>query len=247
MADFSTVATQIEEEIQSKGTKTLTIIKRSIVAALAQLARYRTLFMEGTISVSTSDGLEEAYGGTPASWPHDIQVIDTLWWEESGATDPLRWPIQVTPSLDDVAFRYRNADARGTARVAAWHHGKLLFAPAFGDVYALKGFYFRDARRNTADGALITTASTTQTNGWFVDGLLCLKALSASIALASPYLRNEAAAGPQIALYQAEIGRLKKEYQQKTGFAAQAPRYQPATDLRIDRLTVEGLSTVPSP
>lgn len=245
--DFDTVGDQLEEEIQNKGTKTRTIINRSIVAALAQLARYRTLFMEGTISVSTSDGLEEAYGGTPTNWPADIQIIDTLWWEESGATVPLRWPIQVTASLDDVAFRYRNADAKGTARVATWHHGKLLFAPPFGDVYALKGWYFRDARRDATTGNLITTSSTTQTNGWFVDGLLALKALSTSIALASPYLRNEAAAGPQISLYQAEIGRLKKEYQQKTGFAAQAPRYQPATDLRIDRLTVEGLSTVPSP
>lgn len=244
MSDFQTVAGQIEEEIQSKGTRTLTIIKRSVVAALAQLARYRTLFMEGTISVSTSDGLAEVFGGTPTNWPHDIQMIDTLWWEESGATDPMRWPIQLTASIDDAIFRYSNVDARGQARVAAWHHAKLLLAPAFGGVYALKGLYFKDARRNTADGALITTSSTTQTNGWFVDGLLCLKALSASIALATPYLSNETAAGPQIALYSAEIKRLKQEYLQKTGFAAQAPRYAPIEG-RIDRLTIEGLSYIP--
>jgi len=246
MADFDTVGDQLEEEIQSRGSKTRTIINRSIVGALAQLARYRTLFMEGEISVSTSDGLSEAVGGTPTNWPHDIQMIDALWWEESGATDPLRWPIQVTASLDDALFRYHNGDARGQARVAAWHHGKLVFAPAFGGVYALKGWYFRDARRNTANGALITTASTTETNGWFVDGLLCLKALAGSIALASPYLRNEAAAGPQIALYQAEIRRLGQEYRQKTGFAAQAPRYRPMLG-EVDRLTLEGLSTIVDP
>lgn len=244
MADFNTVGDQLEEEIQSRGSKTRTIINRSIVAALAQLARYRTLFMEGTIAVSTSDGLAEVFGGTPSGWPLDVQMIDALWWEEPGATDPLRWPIQLTASIDDAVFRYYNVDARGQARVAAWHHGKLLLAPAFGGVYALKGLYFKDARRNTADGALITTSSTTQTNGWFVDGLLCLKALAASIALATPYLANEQAAGPQIALYSAEIKRLKQEYLQKTGFAAQAPRYTPIEG-KIDRLTIEGLSYIP--
>lgn len=246
MSDFITIAGQIQEEIQSKGSLTATIIKRSMVGALAQLARYRTLFMEGEISVATTDGLAEAVGGTPTSWPHDIQMIDELWWEEEGATDPLRWPIPITASLDDVALRYRNLDAPGTARIACWHHGKLVFAPAWGGVYRLKGWYFKDARRNAADGALMTSASTTQTNAWFVDGLLCLKALAASIALATPYLRNEAAAGPQIAVYQSEIRRLKQEYQQKTGFAAQAPRYHPMTG-RVDRLTIEGLATIVDP
>lgn len=228
--------------MQSRGSKTRTIVNRSAVAALAQLARYRTLFMEGDFSVSTSDGLAAAFGGTPTGFPLDIQMIDALWWEEAGVTDALRWPIPVVATLDDVAFRYFNGAARGTAKVAAWHHAKLNFAPKWGDIYALKGWYFRDSRRNTADGALITSASTTQTNGWFVDGLLCLKALTTSIALASPYLRNEAAAGPQIAVYQAEINRLKQEYRQKTGFAAQSPRYQPTEGL-VDRLTVEGLSS----
>jgi len=242
MSDFDTLCDQVEEEVQSRGSKTRTIINRSAVAALAQLARYRTLFMEGEISVSTSDGLAAAFGGTPTGFPADIQMIDRLWWEESGATDPVRWPISVVPTLDDVLFRYYNAHAAGVALVAAWHHAKLNFAPAFGGVYALKGWYFKDARRNAADGVLITAASTTQTNGWFVDGLLCLKALTTSIALATPYLRNEAAAGPQIAIYQSEKNRLVQEYRQKTGFAAQAPRYQPTEGL-VDRLTVEGLSS----
>lgn len=244
MADFDTVGDQLEEEIQSKGSKTRTIINRSIVAALAQLARYRTLFMEGDFSVSTSDGLASAFGGSPTGFPANIQMIDALWWSETTGTNPTRWPIKMTPSLDDVLFSYYNGFAQSQAKVACYHHERLVFAPKWGGVYTLGGWYFKDARRNTADGALITTSSTTQTNGWFVDGLLCLKALAASIALASPYLRNEAAAGPQIALYQAEIRRLGQEYRQKTGFAAQAPRYQPVEG-RIDRLTIEGLSYIP--
>lgn len=251
MSTFDTIGDEIEAEIQARGSKTRTIINQSIVYALAQLARYRVLFMEGTIGISaavtTTDGLEEAFGGTPTNFPADIQQIDELWWEQAGVTDPVRWPIQMTTDVHQVAILLRNFSATGSPVKALWHHQKLVFAPKWGlPARALKGYYYRDARRNTSDGALITIASTTQTNGWFVDGALCLKALASSVALANPYLRNEAAAAPMIALYQAEIGRLKAEYMQKVGYSAQAPRYHECLGLDYsDRLVAEGLSTVP--
>lgn len=234
MSNFETLRDEIYEDLQHRGTRTLTLVKKAIPAALRQLARYRVLFMEKDFSFNSSVGLASAYGGSPSGFPLDVQQIDELWYE-LGTTNPVRYPIPVSTSLKDVLYDHYNTATLGRAKVAVWHgtvergtddfQGKLLFAPAWDEILPVKGLYYRDARRDDTTGELIVEASTTATNPWFTEGAMCLKALTFSLVFANPYLRNEAAAAPQIAVYQAELARFRSEVFQKKGYSAQAERY----------------------
>jgi hypothetical protein len=187
MSDFQTVAAEIVAGVLNTHPTTTALVKAAMVRQLQNLSSEVINFMEVSGSFSTVAN-QAAYSGADAGYPDSLLRFDRLWYDLGNYARPLE--------VIDI-FTIRALQEHGSAvhptRIC-WYEEKLQFGPAPAGVYTVKYNAVLDARRNTADGALITTASTTQTNAWFTTGVVPFRHLVwADFFMTSPDTRPDMA------------------------------------------------------
>lgn len=185
---FTSLHDLLYAQISIKTSKTSTILKESIVQALAILSKEKTTFSEDEASfATTADG--PTYDSTTSGFPKDLLEVRRLYYKVG--SQPIEIPRVGMDELrfwmDEVSVLY--------PRGHSWHDRKLYLGPPPSGSLTLYLDYTKDARRNTADGALITTASTTQTNDWFDAGLEALKHKALEIFYKTPLFQDQGRAG----------------------------------------------------
>lgn len=225
MSDFSTLTTSIYADVFQKNSLILQAIKDITVRQLKELSSFRTLMMEDTASFTLSTAspyLGEYADVSVSGFPPDLMEIDTLWYLVGTTT---RYEITRLP-MSELRFYDLPGSSISTGAYPdawAWFDEKLYFAPKVSASRTIYMDYFKDATRNTANGAAITSASTTQTNPWFVRGAQALRyAVLAEFYLMPGWLdqaRADAAAGQR----NAALSQLASEYHLRKGANLQAP------------------------
>jgi hypothetical protein len=157
-------------EIKNSGnTNVNKALRLSLVRALSRLSSYKTLFTENTFTFTAVAGQAE-YGSAVSGFPKDAASFDVV--EFFNGTEQVE--IKQEP-IELVLGVLRNGVVSPDGRYPfcfAWHKQQLVIAPAPPTATAVRGWYHRDARRDTATGNLIdaTASSDTYTNDWFGDG-----------------------------------------------------------------------------
>jgi len=187
MSDFSTIKTALTGTVLNTHPSTATLMAGAMVRSLLVLQPEAASFMETSGSFSTVAG-QAAYTSATAGYPKGLLRFDRLYYDLGSTTIPIweedRDEVRRLQELGSVAYPNR----------AAWIEEKLQFGPSPGGVYVVKWDAILDATKDTSSGNTITTASTTQTNGWFTTGAEALKALAlADFYMTSPDQRPDLA------------------------------------------------------
>src|SRR5262245_57575214 len=186
-----------------------------MVRALSRLGKYKTLFTEAKFSFTTV-AKQDSYGTSTTGFPKDAASFDVVEWNTSGTTY-----IEVEPRpIERVLEVLRSAAAAPGSDWPSYYafHGQMLvFGPAPPTVRTMRGWYHRDARRDSATGTLIddSAASDAFTNDWFGDGLDALWAKTLQIYHLSFEVDAERAAyyGSE---FSEAIEALSKQFMKKT-------------------------------
>jgi hypothetical protein len=169
--DFATIKTALVGTVLNTHPSTAALMADAMVRSLLALQPEAVSFMEASGSFSTVAG-QVAYSSSDAGYPKGLLRFDRLYYDLGSAVIPVweedRDEVRRLQELGSVAYPNR----------AAWIEEKLHFGPAPGAAYTVKWNIVLDATKDTATGAAITNASTTQTNGWFTTGAEALKALA---------------------------------------------------------------------
>lgn len=167
MSDFQTMVSMCMARIDNRNDRVEPYVKETIVRHLRDLSHHRLRWMEGTFSFTTTADQVE-YGAGYTNFPLDIAVIDSL--RRGDVGESVAEKELVGPY--DVSDLRRASTAQSGAIPKYWgfHHEKLILSPGCGYALLVQGDYHRDATRDTATGNVITSASTTHTNPWFVEG-----------------------------------------------------------------------------
>lgn len=224
---FAQFIAAVNSECQNKNTRTLTVLREVTIRQLKELSSFRTLFMEAEASFTlpvSSPHLGNYADSAVTNFPPDVMEIDRAWYVSG--TDK-REIDRVT--MDHV--RFYSGDYTVTTATSsspqgwAWFAQKLYVVPRLNAAKAMGFDYFKDATRDTATGAVLTTASTTQTNPWFDRGELALRYAVLAEYYAMPATRDEAAIAPCVAMRNQFLDTLKTEYHLRKGGSGQAPAY----------------------
>jgi hypothetical protein len=170
MSDFTTIAAELVTGVQNTHPNTTTLIKAAMVRQLANLQPEVIHFMETSGSFATVAG-QTTYDGGTVGFPKSLLRFDHLYYDMGSYTRPIF--IIDLPTVRDLQEQGQVAYPRR----AAWFAEKLQFGPAPAGAYTVKWDAILDSQKDTATGALLTTASTTQTNGWFTTGVVPFKHL----------------------------------------------------------------------
>jgi len=165
---FTSLYNLLYAQVAFKTTKTTTILKQSMVEALDLLGAKAPFSEEEASFLTTAN--DPTYDSATTGFPKDLKEISRLYYK-TGSTKPIEIP---TIDMDTLRFWMDEVPVQ-FPRGRAWHDRKLYLGPPPNSVMTLYMDYLKDARRDAATGALITTASTTQTNDWFDAGLTALK------------------------------------------------------------------------
>lgn len=138
---------------------------------LRELSRLPVNFLDGSFSFDTIAD-QDNYGAGHLGFPVDLYA----WTGQPRIVDSVN-PLLVRQFLSGPV---PIGELRQTGLVAnlkglypyqfAWHNDFMWLAWKPTGIVTIAGDYRRDGRRDSVTGALITTASTTHTNGWFDEG-----------------------------------------------------------------------------
>lgn len=178
MSDFQTFIANCKLPLENQSaSRADTFLRASAVRWLKELSGFRTLFMEDVFSFSTVADQAE-YGSGDAGFPTNAMEFDSVYVEVGTGANSTRYIIE-GPVPIDVVRRGWLITQRGDDFVYsergkfptrfAWHHNKMILDPIPSEVLSIKGDYLKDATKDS-NGVVITTASTTATNGWLDRG-----------------------------------------------------------------------------
>lgn len=192
MSDFSTIAAEIVAGVLNSHPNTSALVKAAMVRQLQALQPEVLPFMEKSGSFNTIAN-QATYTSAAAGFPAGLLRFERIGYDMGSYLRPLE-----VVDMDTLRYLQEHPAAAYPFRVA-WYEEKLQFGPAPVGVYAVKWDVILDATKDTATGALLTTASTTQTNPWFVlPQVAVLKALTwGDYFSTSPDQRPELAAAHQ--------------------------------------------------
>lgn len=159
--DFSSVASELTASVLNSHPSTAALIKEAMVRTLQALQPEIVPFMEKSGSFSTV-ARQATYTAADAGFPLGLLRFERLGYDMGNYYRPL----EVAP-MDTIRMLQEHPAIEYPFRVAWWEE-RLQFGPAPAGVYTVKWDATLDATKDTATGALITTASTTQTNAWFL-------------------------------------------------------------------------------
>lgn len=225
MSDYASLVTSVYADVFQKNTLILSAIKDITVRQLKELSSFRTLFMEATASFSLSTAspyLGEYADSTVSGFPPDLMEIDTLWYLVGTTT---RYEITRLP-MSELRFYDLPGSSISTGAYPdawAWHDSKLYVAPKVSAARTLYMDYFKDATRNTASGAAISSASTTETNPWFTRGAQALRYAVLAEFYSMPGWLDQARADAAAGQRNAALSQLAAEYHLRKGANLQAP------------------------
>ena len=174
-----------------------------------------------TLPVSNPHAGEYA-DSTLSGFPADVMEIDRVWYVSGTAKH------EIEPATMG-AVRFWSGDAAVTTPTSsspagwAWHEQRLYVVPKLNAAKVLGFDYFKDATLDTASGAAITTASTTQTNPWFDRGELPLRYAVLAEYYAMPATRDTEAAQLCAGMRNQFLDTLRTEYHLRKGGSSQAP------------------------
>lgn len=216
MATFATVAAEIVAGVLNSHPNTTTHVKAAMVRQLLALQAEQAPFMERSGSFSTIAN-QAAYTGADAGFPEGLLTFQRLYYDMGSYARPIEPTdvmtirrLQETPA---VSYPFR----------ACWWQERLQFGPAPAGVYVVKWDIVLDSTKDETTGALITEASTTQTNPWLdLPQLTVFKHLVWSDYFAvSPDQRPELAASHQQAAA-TQLARLREAGKTRQGMSAVA-------------------------
>lgn len=192
MSDFSTIAAEIVAGVLNSHPNTSALVKAAMVRQLQALQPEVLPFMELAGSFNTVAS-QAAYTTASTGMPKGLLRFERLGYDMGSYLRPIE-----AVDVDTLRYLQESQPTAYPFRVA-WYEEKLQFGPAPLGVYAVKWDVILDATKDTATGALLTTASTNQTNPWFVlPQVAVLKALTwADYFSTSPDQRPELAASYQ--------------------------------------------------
>lgn len=227
---YAGLVTSLYAEIQNKSPESLTVLREAVLRQLRSLQSVRTLFMEETASFTlplTAPHLGQYANSALSGFPADVMEIDTVWRVAGTAKVAIRGPFDISEvrTYTSGHYPFTSTVETGLPEIWAWFDDKLWVAPVLDTATAMGFDYFRDATRDTASGAELTTASTTQTNPWFDRGEAALR----TAVLADYYSQGQFLDGAKAQAYlgqrNAYLADLKVERRQRLGGNRQAPLY----------------------
>lgn len=167
---------------------TRALLAAAVVRQLAALQPEVVPFMELAGSFPTIAG-QKSYTAADASFPKGLLRFERLWYD-------LGSYARFLEVVDPETVRYlQEQPSQAYPTRVCWYEEKLQFGPAPAAIYTVKWDLILDATKDTATGAKITAASTSETNGWFSTGKVALKHLVwADYFMTSPDQRPETAA-----------------------------------------------------
>jgi hypothetical protein len=224
MGTFSSVLSELTAGVVNSHPSTSSLMAAAMVRQLQNLLPETIPFMEITGSFNTVAN-QAAYTATQCGAPSLLR-FDRLWYDLGQYARPLVISdpnsirqLQEMPSID---YPLR----------VCWLDEKLQFGPAPVAIRTVKWDAVLDATKDTATGALITTSSTTQTNGWLTEGVVPFRHLVwADYFLTSPDQRSDLAANHS-QLAATAMNRLRTAYAKRQELNA-TPRTPNAFDQQL--------------
>jgi hypothetical protein len=206
MGDFATIAAELVAGVLNTHPSTAGLVKAAMVRQLLNLQPEIAPFMERSGSFATVAG-QAAY---PSAVPGGLLRFERLWYDLGN----YRRPIEVA-DMDTIRGLQEHPAAEYPFR-AAWWEERLQFGPAPAGVYSVKWDIILDATKDTPTGTILTAASTTETNPWFLlPQVAAFKHLVwADYFMTSPDQRPEMAQSHQ-GLAQLAITRLREAGQKR--------------------------------
>lgn len=169
MSTFAEFITKCEDAVDNRNTRTLPFLREATIRALKDLSQVRTVVMEGTFSFSTIADQQE-YTAGHSGFPLDIQEVDAIYVQVGSGASAQNYKLDGPVAVERIRDTYYPNATAPRPYLWAWHHQTLILAPPTSSAVSIKGDYLKDATRDSSSGAVITTASTTHTNGWFERG-----------------------------------------------------------------------------
>lgn len=161
MSDFNTIAVELVSGVLNSHPNTSALIKAAMVRQLGNLLPEIVPFMERSGSFTTLPG-KGSYAPGDAGFPAGLLRFERLWFDMGN----YRRPIELA-DMETIRALQEHPASECPFRVA-WWEDRLQFGPAPNGAYTVKWDVTLDATKDTATGALLTTASTTETNAWFL-------------------------------------------------------------------------------
>jgi hypothetical protein len=159
--DFQSVAADLVVGVLNSHPNTTTLMKAALVRQLANLKPEIVPWMEVSGSFATVAN-QAAYSAADTGFPKSLLRFERLGYD-MGA---YRRPLEVT-DMETIRAVQEGASS-AFPYLAAWYEEKLQLAPPPAGAYTIKWDAVLDCTKDTASGALLTVASTTQTNAWFL-------------------------------------------------------------------------------
>jgi len=214
---------RVKAEVTNAGNaKVETQLRQALAHSLSRVSTIRTPWNEAEFAFTSTGGVAE-YGTATVGFPVDVVEFDVVEVADGSTYCEVR-----PATLHDVRHELRAHGASGsqTPSYFCWSVGKLIFAPAFQDARAVRGWYHRDARRDSASGAIIESspASDGFTNAWleFGEDLLWAKTLEV-------YHARFAVDGERMSYYAAQFRQalegIHREWVRKAGTSIQVEGY----------------------
>lgn len=169
MSDFQTFVAARVTELDYQDSRTEPFVKDATVRQLRELSSQPVDFMEGSFTFSTTAN-QDNYASGYTGFPVDIFEVFYLYTPSTSSPLVVSQEIVGPVSIKDLRNAQRAAVLSTSPELYAWHDGKLWLSPIPSGVFTVKGDYRRDGTRDSSSGAVITSASTTHSNGWFAEG-----------------------------------------------------------------------------
>jgi hypothetical protein len=224
MGTFASVLAELVAGVVNSHPSTSTLMAAAMVRQLQNLQPEAIPFMEITGTFNTAAN-QAAYTATQCGAPSLLR-FDRLWYDLGNYARPL-----VVSDINSIRQLQEMGAISYPLRIC-WQAEKLQFGPAPVGVYPVKWDAILDATKDTATGNLLTTASTTQTNAWFTEGVVPYRHLVwADFFLTSPDQRPDLAASHS-QLAATALNRLRTAYAKRQELNA-TPRTPNAFDQQI--------------
>lgn len=171
---FSTFTSSVHGDVLNKHSTSLADLKAATVRQLGELASRRVHFMERTTTFTllvADPYLGDWVGEGVAGWPLDVREIDAVYYRASATSSwcPVTGPLTINEIRTyEPPLRVAESPLSVYPLAWAWWDRKLWVPRVSGNV-SLKIDYWKDGTRCETTGALISTASTNETNEW-LDG-----------------------------------------------------------------------------
>lgn len=191
-------------EVDYKDSRTELFLKEATVRQLRELSRIAVLFLDGSFAFSTIAGVDN-YSTDHADFPRDLYSwLGYPYIAQSASPVSARQFIVGPRPIQEVREANLVANLSATyPGIFAWHNSTMWLSPAPTGIVTIRGDYRRDGRRDSTTGDLITTTSTTATNGWFDEGENALRC-----AVLLEYHSSISKDGTAITLYAAQKAEL---------------------------------------